>query len=134
MIDILKQYEIFVDGVTSETSKNNKIFIERIQELDKQGIDIARLLTGSLGLMSESSELAEVVKKCLFHGKPLNEENLTHLKKELGDVCWYFTNVCIALGIDIETVMRQNIKKLEARYPGGQFNIERAENRAKGDI
>jgi NTP pyrophosphatase (non-canonical NTP hydrolase) len=133
-MNILEQYKIFVDGVTSETSKNNEAFIQRIKELDEQGIDIARLITGFMGLSDESNEGVSILKKVIFHGKPFNEDNLTHIRSELCDCLWYIQNICIALDISIEDAMVQNIKKLEARYPGGKFSIEKSENRSDGDI
>ena len=131
--EFLDQYTVFVDGVTSAASKDKDAFIARINELYDSGCDVARLTTAAAGLSSEGGEFVEVVKKILFHGKPYTEENVFHLKRELGDVIWYWTNACKALGLDPYEVIMENIDKLKSRYPGG-FSIDRSEKRAPGDI
>ena len=73
------------------------------------------------------------MKKILFQGKEMNEDNRFHMKRELGDVLWYWIQGCIALGYSPEEVMQENINKLEKRYPNG-FEVFRSENREKGDI
>ena len=123
----------FVDQTTSIPSKNNGEFIARIAELDKKGVDIARLMTAAVGISAEGGEFTEIVKKMVFQGKPWNEDNREHLIIELGDVMWYVAQACMALEIDFDDVIKGNIKKLEKRYPGGSFNIGQSENRAAGD-
>jgi len=132
--NILNQYQDFVNTVTSDASKNKEAFLNRINELYDSNVDVARLLTAGIGLASESGEFLEVVKKVVFHGKPLSEENKIHLQKEAGDILWYWANACIALNVDPYEVINMNIKKLEARYPGGKFEIVRSEVRQEGDI
>jgi NTP pyrophosphatase (non-canonical NTP hydrolase) len=134
MSKILDQYQTFVDGVTSDASKETGHLIESLKRLDEQGCDAARLMTAFVGLAAEGGEGLDIVKKLAFHGKDYTVEAKEHLIKELGDVAWYWMNGCIALGIDPEEVMIANIKKLESRYPGGKFSVERSENRKKGDI
>jgi len=131
---MLKKYSEFVDGVTSDASKNTKVLIQSIMRLDEQGCDIARLDTAFTGLCSESGEANDIVKKLKFHGKNYDDEVREHLIKELGDVAWYWAQACMALEIDPEEVLIANVKKLEARYPGGKFSIEKSENRKAGDI
>lgn len=133
-MNILKQHKIFVDGVTSSASKDTEAFIASLRRLAEQGCDIARLDTAFTGLCSESGEANDLVKKLKFHGKDWTPEVQQHLVKELGDVAWYWMNACIALDVDPEDVFIENIKKLEARYPGGKFSIERSENRSENDI
>ena len=130
----LNQYTKFVDGVTSEASKNKEAFIARINELYDGGCDVARMLTGGCGLAAEGGEFMEVIKKIMFQGKPYNEDNVFHMKRELGDIAWYFANACIALQLDPYEVFEENVRKLESRYPGGKFNIQRSEVRADGDL
>ena len=132
--NILNQYQDFVNAVTSNASKDKEAFLNRINELYDANVDVARLLTAGIGLASESGELLEVVKKIIFHGKPYSEENKVLLIKEAGDVLWYWANFCTALQVDPYEVIAQNVKKLEARYPGGKFEIIRSEVRAEGDI
>ena len=131
---ILTNYATFVDGVTSPVSKDDELFIKRIQELSAQGVQVARLSTAGIGLASEGGEFDEIVKKILFHGKEYNNDNVFHMKRELGDIIWYWTNACIALGIDPNEVIEENVRKLEARYPGGKFSVWHSENRAEGDL
>ena len=134
MSKTLDQYQIFVDGVTSDASKDVGHLIISLQRLDEQGVDVARLLTAFIGLAAEGGEGLDVVKKLVFHGKDYTVEVKQHLIKELGDNAWYWMNACIALGIDPEEVLVRNIEKLESRYPGGKFDVEMSENRKEGDI
>jgi NTP pyrophosphatase (non-canonical NTP hydrolase) len=130
----LEQYLEFVDGVTSDASKNKEAFLARVEELYAAGCDVARLNTASEGLSSEGGEFQEVVKKIMWQGKPYDEANIFHMKRELGDIMWYFANACIALKLDPYEIIEENIRKLEARYPGGKFAIQRSEIRAEGDL
>lgn len=130
----LNKYGEFVDGVTSLVSKDDEMFIARIKELSAQGVQVARLNTAGMGLASESGEFDEIVKKILFHGKEYNADNVFHMKRELGDIIWYWTNACIALGLDPNEVIAENVTKLEARYPGGKFSVWHSENRKDGDL
>ncbi len=131
---MLDKYKTFVDGVTSDASKNTKYLIQSLMRLDEQGCNIARLDTAFTGLCSESGEANDLVKKLKFHGKEWSPEIREHLIKELGDVAWYWAQACLALDVDPEDVLIANVKKLEARYPGGKFSIEKSENRKDGDI
>lgn len=85
------------------------------------------------GLMSESGEVAEILKKHFFHGHPMNDASRVHLKKELGDLMWYWALMCYAFDFDPAEILAINITKLIARYPEG-FSTERSLNRAPGDI
>ncbi len=131
---MLDKYKTFVDGVTSDASKNTKHLIQSLMRLDEQGCNIARLDTAFTGLCSESGEANDLVKKLKFHGKEWSPAIREHLIKELGDIAWYWAQACLALDIDPEDVLIANVKKLEARYPGGKFSIEKSENRVTGDI
>jgi NTP pyrophosphatase (non-canonical NTP hydrolase) len=91
-------------------------------------------MTASTGLGSEGGEFQEIVKKILFQGKPLNEESIYHMKRELGDIAWYWANACNALGLDPNLVLAENVNKLESRYPGGKFDAHYSENRQAGDL
>lgn len=130
----LNQYLTFVDGVTSEASKDKDAFLARILELYAQGCDVSRLNTAAAGLEAEAGEFQEVVKKIMFQGKPYDDANIFHMKRELGDIMWYWANACIALQLDPYEVLEENVRKLESRYPGGKFNIQRSEVRADGDL
>lgn len=130
----LNKYAEFVDGVTSKTSTDLETFIARVRELDAAGMDVPRMLTAGIGLASEGGEFDEIVKKIVFHGKEYNTDNIFHLKRELGDIIWYWTNACIGLGLDPNDIIVENVKKLEARYPGGKFSVWHSENRKPNDL
>lgn len=130
----LNLYSDFVRAVTSDPSNHTDRLIARITELDQDpDVNVSLLLTAAIGLGAEGGEFQEIVKKMLFQGKPLNDEAKWHMLRELGDVIFYWINACRALNIDPNEVIAQNVKKLEARYPGG-FSVERSENRNKDDI
>ena len=128
-----KRYEEFVDAVTSDCSKDFVDLADRLVELNREGANIERLTTAAVGMSAESGEFLEIVKKMVFQGKPWSDSNREHLLIELGDVMWYVANACIALGVDFDDVIKGNVKKLEKRYPGGSFSVEKSEVRAKGD-
>ena len=127
------RYSHFVDAVTSDSSKDFVALADRLVELDREGANIERLTTAGVGLAAESGEFLEIVKKMVFQGKPWNNDNREHLIIELGDVMWYVAQACMALDVPFDDVIRGNVKKLEKRYPGGSFSIEKSEVRAKGD-
>ena len=128
-----KRYEHFVDAVTSDASTNFVDFADRIGELDREGANIERLLTSGVGINAEGGEFLEIIKKMIFQGKPWSEDNREHLVIELGDVMWYVAQACMALDVPFDDVIRGNVKKLEKRYPGGSFSVEKSEVRAVGD-
>ena len=128
------KYVRFVNQVTSDESKDAVAFMNRIQDLKEQKTEMHRLLTGAVGVCSEGGEFLEIVKKMIFQGKPVNEENLFHLKRELGDVMWYVAQACMGLNISLDEVIEMNVDKLKARYPGGEFDVHYSENRKEGDL
>jgi NTP pyrophosphatase (non-canonical NTP hydrolase) len=131
----LNLYTKFVDAVTSKESNNFDHLLQRINELrDNSNVNISLLMTAGIGLASEGGEFNEIVKKILFQGKPLNEETIFHMKRELGDVIWYWTNACRSLGLEPNDVIAENVNKLESRYPGGNFDPYYSENRKEGDL
>ena len=131
----LNKYHDFVAAVTSEESNFPSKLIERIADINlNTTINPGLLLTAAIGLAAETGEFAEIPKKMLFQGKPVNEENIFHMKRELGDIMWYWINACRALNLDPNEVIAENVKKLEARYPGGSFDAHYSENRKQGDL
>jgi NTP pyrophosphatase (non-canonical NTP hydrolase) len=127
------KYLEFVNKTTSDASTNTGAFINRVQELQAYGADVPRLLTAAVGMSAEAGEFTEIVKKILFQGKPYSEDNKEHLLIELGDVMWYFSQACMALGVRIEDVIVTNTVKLMKRYPGEMFSVDRSENRSADD-
>lgn len=85
----------------------------------------SRLLHAAMGMVTESGEFMDVLKKHIFYGKVVDEINL---KEELGDIMWYMAIACDVLGTDFETEMQRNIAKLRERYPS-MFDSEHAINR-----
>ena len=128
-----ERYEEFVSAVTSEASTNFVDFADRIGDLDRQGANIERLLTGGVVINAEGCECLEIIKKMVFQGKPWNEDNREHLIIELGDVMWYVAQATMALDISFDEVIETNVNKLKKRYPGGEFNVHNSEVRAAGD-
>ena len=130
-----EKYLDFVSEVTSDPSKDIAQLFRRMTDLEVgQDADVPRLLTAALGLSAESGEFTEVVKKIIFQGKPYNEDNVFHMKRELGDICWYLAQACMALDTTFDEVIEMNVEKLKARYPGGEFDVHFSENRKEGDL
>ena len=129
-----KEYSKFVDAVTSDESKDFIAFSDRIVSLDEKGANIERLLTGAVGINAEGGEVMEIVKKLIFQGKPWDDANIYHLKRELGDVMWYVMQCLIALDSSMDEIVGMNVEKLKARYPGGEFDPFYSENRQEGDL
>ena len=129
-----EKYTEFVDAVTSLASKDSEAFSVRLRDLYAKGLPVERLLTAAVGMSAESGEFTEVVKKMIFQGKPVNEENLFHLKRELGDIMWYVAQACMALDTDFNEIIEINVDKLKSRYPGGEFDVHHSENRKDGDV
>jgi len=129
-----EKYLEFVNEVTSQPSKSYSNFTARLYELNGLGFPTERLLTASVGMCAEAGEFTEVVKKIVFQGKEPTEENLFHLKRELGDIMWYVAQACMGLGVSLDEVIEMNVDKLKARYPGGEFDVHYSENRKEGDL
>ena len=131
----INDYAKFVDKTTSMESKHYPSFIASTAVLENNEplMNVPRVLTSAIGMMAESGEFTELLKKMVFQGKEFNEDVRLHMKRELGDILWYWIQGCIALGYTPDEVMDENIKKLEARYPNG-FEVVRSENRQEGDL
>jgi NTP pyrophosphatase (non-canonical NTP hydrolase) len=134
VIDTNKYIE-FVRQTTSPASTNYGDLISRLSQLEVEyDVDVPRILTAALGISAEAGEFTEVIKKVFLQGKPYNEETVFHLKRELGDICWYLAQACMALDTNFEEVLQMNYDKLSARYPEGTFDVYRSENRKEGDL
>ena len=133
VIDTNKYIE-FVRQTTSPASSDFNKLIERMKELDEEGVKLTHLLTFALGASAEMGEAVEIVKKCLLQGKPFTDDAKVHLLKECSDCFWYFAQLCIAMDTSFEEIMQINYEKLSARYPEGTFSVHRSENRKEGDI
>jgi len=132
--DFFSTYSDFVTKVTSEPSLELEALKNSLDDIDNNSsIEVPRLLTAALGLGSETGEFVEIVKKMVLQGKPASDDNIFHMKRELGDIMWYWTTACASLGLDPFEVISENQKKLEARY-GEKFEVERSEVRKEGDL
>ena len=132
--DFFTTYSDFVTKVTSEPSMDLKALKASLDDIESRSdIKTPRLLTAALGLGSEAGEFVEIVKKMILQGKPASEENIFHMKRELGDIMWYWTTACTSLGLDPFEVISENQAKLEARY-GEKFEVQRSEVRKEGDL
>jgi NTP pyrophosphatase (non-canonical NTP hydrolase) len=131
----LSSYMRFVETVTSIQSNEMDAFIASLKTSQREsGVNMPLLLTAAIGMAAEGGEFAELPKKVAFQGKPLNEDTIFHMKRELGDIMWYWVNACRALNLDPNEVVEENVRKLEARYPGGEFDSWFSENRKQGDL
>ena len=143
----LNKYKEFVKAVTSDESNYTSSMSENLVKIERENKDVkmALLMTGAIGISAEGGEFTEIIKKVdydnrniiikvIFQGKPMNEDTIFHCKRELGDIMWYWINSCRALGLDPNDVIAENVKKLEARYPGGSFDAFYSENRKEGDL
>lgn len=128
----MNKYVTFVDEVTSNASKNHTDYIDSLNRLHSQGLDITRLDTALTGLNSEAGESLDILKKLKFQGKDWSDDVRISLVKELGDVAFYFAEACLALNIDPEEIQQVNVDKLTERYPEKRFSVERSENRIRG--
>lgn len=129
-----KKYIEFVSQTTSPASSDFAALLSRLTEIELQGANVPRLLTAAFGMSAEAGEFTEIVKKMFLQGKPYNEDNIEHLRIELGDIMWYAAQACMALDVSFEEVLERNYLKLSKRYPEGAFDVYRSENRADGDL
>ena len=130
-----EKYLDFVHDVTSAESLDYAALLTRMNKLElEDDCNLSQLLTAALGLGAESGEFTEVVKKIILQGKPYNEDNVFHMKRELGDICWYIAQACMALDTTFDEIIEMNVEKLKARYPGGEFDVHKSENRKVGDL
>ena len=130
-----ERYVDFVREVTSNESVHYAALLTRMNNLElEDDCNIPPLITAAFGLTAEAGEFTEVVKKIILQGKPYNEENIFHMKRELGDICWYLAQACMALDTTFDEIIEMNVDKLEKRYPGGSFDVHKSENRQEGDL
>jgi NTP pyrophosphatase (non-canonical NTP hydrolase) len=142
----LNRYQEFVEKVTSQASNDLTTFMDTLDRIDANyelfdgemrhgpDVNVPLLITAALGMAAETGEFCEIPKKIFFQSKALNEEAVFHMKRELGDVIWYWINACRALNLDPNEVIAENVRKLESRYPGGSFDPYYSENRQQGDL
>jgi NTP pyrophosphatase (non-canonical NTP hydrolase) len=107
---------------------NIKQYHREVKRTTSESVTLSEALcVGGLGLTGEAGEVADHLKKHLFHGHTLDRDALC---KEMGDVLWYLVFLCNALNISLAEVMDRNATKLRARYPDG-WSQERSINRTE---
>ena len=130
-----ENYFEFVRATTSPESLDYAALLTRMNVLELENdCNVPQLMTAAFGLSAEAGEFTEVVKKIILQGKPYNEENVFHMKRELGDICWYLAQACMALDTDFDEILKMNVEKLAALYPDGGFDVYLSENRQEGDL
>lgn len=117
-------------AMRTNNHKASERVLQKLDDYSQEIDDVGGIMNASLGLSGEVGELNDMIKKWIFHEKPIDK---MHLKKEIGDVCWYIAMMCEAWGFNLEQIMQLNINKLKERYPEG-FDVVRANNRKDGDI
>lgn len=76
----------------------------------------------TLGLVGEAGEVAEKIKKVIRDkGGKIDEETREAIKKELGDVLWYVSQIATELNISLEEAASGNISKLYDRMERGKL-------------
>jgi len=95
------------------------------------GQDREHLANFALGLTGEAGEVADAIKKHLFHGKALDRD---HVAKEIGDVLWYVSMLATTLGFELDELAERNVAKLKARYPDGFSEADSEARRDEMDV
>ena len=130
-----EKYLDFVHDVTSAESLDYAALLTRMNKLElEDDCNLSQLLTAALGLGAESGEFTEVVKKIILQGKPYNEDNVFHMKRELGDIMWYVAQACLALKLSLVDVINGNKEKLSKRFPRHRFDESDDANRDLKDV
>ena len=111
---------------------NDEMSTARLElSIDKNSkYDMGGIVMATMGLSGEVGELNDMIKKWIFHKSDMD---ITHAKKELGDILWYVACMAESFGWSLDEIMSMNIDKLKARYPEG-FDIDRANHKEKYDV
>lgn len=76
----------------------------------------------TLGLNGEAGEVAEKIKKVIRDKNGvIDKATKEGIKKELGDVLWYTAQLATELGLSLDAIAKQNIKKLISRKKRGKI-------------
>lgn len=100
---------------------------EVLRNLNVESMNDPRALLSNvgLGIAGEAGEVADLIKKKLYHGKPVSKQDFI---KEIGDLRWYMEAMMYAIGTTMEEVEATNVAKLRLRYPNG-FSTKDANER-----
>ncbi len=100
------------------------IFFEKQYEID----------TSFFSIKPEDASKSISIEQIRKLKKEFLHTNVFHMKRELGDICWYLAQACMALDTTFDEIIEMNVDKLKARYPGGEFDVHKSENRREGDL
>ena len=132
----LKKYSEFARAVTAKDAEEMPSMVDRMYQIknDYPHINVSLLISSGIGLCTETGEFNELLKKCVFQGKELDDYTQQWMKRELGDIIWYWISACRALNIDPNEAIEENVKKLKDRYPDSEFDVWHSENRKEDDL
>ena len=108
-----------------QAARTNAILEKQVYDGEGQCEKLSENIHMTLGMVTETAELADVFKKHLAYNKDVDWVNV---KEELGDLMWYIANMCNINGWDLRDIMQTNINKLQLRYPE-KFTTNKAINR-----
>ena len=91
---------------------NEKEYLEKAKRTLSTNDDLIEHM--AYGLVTESGEILDALKKHKFYKRDLNTQNI---KEEIGDLCWYIYQLCEEVGYSMEEARKDNIEKLAKRYP-----------------
>ncbi|MEK7598293.1 MAG: nucleoside triphosphate pyrophosphohydrolase family protein [Patescibacteria group bacterium] len=76
----------------------------------------------TIGLAGETGEVSEKIKKVIRDkGGKIDDETRKMIKKELGDVLWYVSQLASELGLSLDEIAEKNIEKLYSRLERGKL-------------
>ncbi len=124
MLDILqvRRKEVKMDASDYQQLTSRTLISQPRFKLTDEEIMI---IWNTIGIAGESGELSESIKHGIFHQHGLNIENI---EEEIGDLLWYIAALCTKLNLDLSKIMKQNIYKLQKRYPNG-YSVEDSKKR-----
>lgn len=88
------------------------------------------LFHGIIGANGEAGELADLLKKHIFHGHPFDRE---HCIRECGDVLYYLALIAESLDTTLEEIATVNCEKRLRRYPEG-FSLDKSLHRKEENV
>jgi len=121
----IEEYMSFVDAVTSSYSKDDEVYLDKMNELkSKFNGNLSRMETAVAGIAGESGEINDLWKKVKFHGLEWDDVQKAKMISEMGDMYWYLMQASMALGVSPIEMMNGNLKKLKLRYEDNKFNSQ----------
>ncbi len=111
-------------GFESRFPLHKKMNFDEYQDItDKTAIYPNRgknIVYPTLGLTGEAGDVAEKVKKIIRDkDSNIDTDTVELIKKELGDVLWYLSQVAMEFGLTLNDVAEGNVKKLRSRKKRG---------------